>query len=552
MSDKIIDFPTKQQPEATSEEQQIQQTQAADLVDLFYKHKGDLFRLDWDESTACATVKIANKTDTFPIRSRRFQHYLRRLFKQERKRPTTAAAISEAVDQLEAEAEKTREVFIRVGHSCGKVYIDIADTERNVIEICADGWKVLPGKEVPVLFMRPDGLLPLPIPTKGGSLDELRSFLNLREKDDFYLVTAFLVGALMPRGPFPCLAFRGDQGSGKSTHSRMIVSLVDPSEPAIRSMPKSELDLVIAAFRSRVVAFDNISEISDTQSDAIARLLTGTGLGGRKLYTDMDESRIRSCIPVIMNSIEEVIRRADLRKRTILVELAAIDGERRKTEAALWEEFDQARPRIIGALCNAVASAIRNRDQTPPGELPRMADFAAFVCAAEEGLDWKPGTFLNIYNRRISEAIELVIENSPFAEAVRDFIVNNQEDTFIDSTGRVYWEGTASDLLKQLQPLDGFEPRNFPKTGQGVRRALQRYQSTLAQVGITIEFNAGRTVDNRPILRLLGPRETKDTPLPPFTPKQSPQSPESPGTLFEAGHSDFQDIVSDPDEEVPF
>ena len=44
------------------------------------------------------------------------------------------------------------------------------------------------------------GLLPLPIPQRGGSLGALRSFLNLPGEDDFVLVAAWLLATLRHGG----------------------------------------------------------------------------------------------------------------------------------------------------------------------------------------------------------------------------------------------------------------------------------------------------------------------------------------------------------------
>src|SRR5205809_6748201 len=39
------------------------------------------------------------------------------------------------------------------------------------------------------------GMLPLPVPQKGGSIERLATFLNLRNRNDFVLVVADPVGA---------------------------------------------------------------------------------------------------------------------------------------------------------------------------------------------------------------------------------------------------------------------------------------------------------------------------------------------------------------------
>jgi len=60
---------------------------------------------------------------------------------------------------------------------------------------------------------RPVGMLPLPVPQQGGSIESLNSFLNLASRYDFVLIVAWLLAALRSGGPYPLLAISGEQGS---------------------------------------------------------------------------------------------------------------------------------------------------------------------------------------------------------------------------------------------------------------------------------------------------------------------------------------------------
>lgn len=92
-----------------------------------------------------------------------------------------------------------------------------------------------------------------------------------------------------PTPPYLVLVLYGEQGSAKSTTTRVIRQLVGPGQSPLRSEPKEQQDLLIAARNNWVVAFDNLSHLPGWLSDAICRLSTGGGLGKRQLYTDQDE-----------------------------------------------------------------------------------------------------------------------------------------------------------------------------------------------------------------------------------------------------------------------
>ena len=71
------------------------------------------------------------------------------------------------------------------------------------------------------------------------------------------LFVGYLVGMFGP-GPFAILAIYGEQGSAKSTLCRIIRQLIDPNTAGLRSQPKDERDLLIAARHSAVLAFGNL------------------------------------------------------------------------------------------------------------------------------------------------------------------------------------------------------------------------------------------------------------------------------------------------------
>ena len=55
-------------------------------------------------------------------------------------------------------------------------------------------------------------------------------------------------------------------------------------------------------------------------------------------------------------------------------------------------EIEKARPRILGALPDAIARGLRRLAETRLERLPRMADFALWATACETAL-WPAGTF---------------------------------------------------------------------------------------------------------------------------------------------------------------
>jgi hypothetical protein len=164
-------------------------------------------------------------------------------------------------------------------------------------------------------------MLPLAVPVKGGSINDLAPFLNLPGRSDFVLVVSWLLAALRHGGPYPLLSVSGEQGSAKTVLSKILRALVDPNAAPVRTMPREERDLFIAASNGHLLAFDNLSDIPARTSDALCRLASGGSFAIRQLYTDADEALFEAACPAILNGIEHVITRPDLADRAIFLTL---------------------------------------------------------------------------------------------------------------------------------------------------------------------------------------------------------------------------------------
>src|SRR5262249_23251010 len=147
----------------------------------------------------------------------------------------------------------------------------------------------------------------------------------------------------------------------------------------------------------------------------------GGGFAVRQLYTDEDEVLFDASRPVILNGIEDIVTRPDLADRAVLLTLEPIPEECRRPETELWAAFEAERPRILGALLDAVVEGLKRLPRTRLKKSPRMADFALWVTACEPAL-WPTGTFWSAYCGNRDEMVEAVIDGDAIAAAVRSFM----------------------------------------------------------------------------------------------------------------------------------
>ena len=249
---------------------------------------------------------------------------------------------------IEAKAQfegKRRKVFLRVGTYSGKSYVDLADAKWRAVEIDGDGWRVV--DTPPVRFRRAKGMLPLPVPVEGGTVEELRHFLNLKSDDDFVLLGAWMVAALRATGPYPILKIWGEPGSAKSTLVKMLRDLIDPNKGSTRRWPREDRDSFIAANNSHLLSYDNVSTVPDWLSNSLCSLATGGSFATRTLYTDSDEHIFDGTRPVILNGVENFMTKFDLADRCIVLELEPITDDVRQTEQQINTAFVSHRPRFL-------------------------------------------------------------------------------------------------------------------------------------------------------------------------------------------------------------
>jgi hypothetical protein len=428
-----------------------------------------------------ATVPVNGHVETVKLRSRAFLLWLNGRYYAETKSTAGGEGLNDAIMTIEGKARADgieRPAHVRLAESGGRIYLDLGRADWRVVEIGADGWKVIEAANAPVRFIRPRGVRALPVPEEGGQIKHLTRYVNVKPAD-MVLVYAWLVAAFRPRGPFPILALSAEQGAGKSTVTRVLRALVDPNAAPIRTLPREEVDLMLAAKNGWVVALDNVSSIPPWLADAICRLATGGGFGARQRYTDDEETLFEAQRPAILNGIGELASRPDLGDRALIVRLPSIPEDEREPESTFWADFEDDWPLLLGAILDAVVGALARIDVTHLERTPRMADFALWAQAAEPGLPVPAGSFMTAYSDNRAGLTQAAVEDDPFIAEL---------EAFAREHGK--WDGTASDLLAAVRARmkdDTANLRGVPKRPNEVGTKIRRYGPALRAAGVLVE-----------------------------------------------------------------
>jgi hypothetical protein len=454
------------------------------LVDLALQEVVEFWHTP--EGVHYASVQVGEHIEHWPLESEAFRAWLEyRFYREEGRVDTGGVDKALGVLRFEAMAGHKHPIYTRVGEHDGAIYLDLADEEWRAVKITPTGWEVVPNP--PARFRRSPGQDALPVPERGGTLDELRRFVNVSDAE-WPLLAAWLLFALRPsnrarkRGSYPVLILGGTKGSAKSTTSSVLRCLIDPHEDEMGSVIPSDRELAIIAQHNWVVALDNVSVIQEWFSNALCRLASGLGYSTRALYTNSGTVVFSAKRPILLNGIGDFATRSDLLERALLITCPRINEKARKGETEFWEEeFEPAWPRLLGAALDCLCKTLAKLPEVKLDGKPRMADFAVFATAAARAGVFDEETFWRAYGASQAAADAIALEGTPVAQAVF---------ALLKTTTAGVWEGTATELLHALNDRADDTMRRspaWPKTANWLSKELDKIADNLRARGVSVE-----------------------------------------------------------------
>ncbi|TNB46507.1 ATP-binding protein [Martelella lutilitoris] len=438
------------------------------------------------------TYPTGDHFEHWPVRHRFFKSYVAGVYYEKTGEALGSSALDDTIRIMEAKAQSGAcyPTFRRVGSHDGDYFLDLCDQDWRAVRVTKGRWTV--GQFPHVKFLRSASARALPEPQRGAGYRDLKPFINVGSEQDLMLVTAWLVAALRPEGPYPLLCVSGEQGSGKSSVTDLLANLIDAEIGKKRTVSKDERDLVIAAKNGHVLAFDNMSSVANWFSDSLCRLSTGGGFATRALHTDNEQIVLEAQRPVILNGIPDLTGRADLSDRAIAIHLPRIPEEERQTERHLKEELERMRPYLLGALLDAVSEGLSRRASVKLANPPRMADFAEWIEACSPAFGWEPGQFLEAYRLSRTDAAKVALENDPFGSELIRIIKRHRATGF---------SGTATHLLEVLNEHAAPAIKNmrvWPSTAATLGTLVRRAAPLLRSEGYAVTDS--RTAEGRMII----------------------------------------------------
>lgn len=428
-------------------------------------------------------IEINGHIEVLKTSNLKFKYYLLKKYYEAKGTPPGQDTINGVINVLRMEGAfnaEQKKVEKRVGRFNDNLYYDLVNTEYEQVKITVNGCEIVNDKHA--YFVRGNNMKAQVTPDMTVEYTQLPSLLKkhfrLKNEKDIVLFSSYLVTCFIPDIPHPILVLHGEKGAAKSTTMRMIRSIVDPSIQDIVSMPSAKGDLAVMLANNYMPSFDNFDILSAEKSDMLCMAATGGGFSKRQLFTDDDEIILRFLRCVMLNGINIVATRADLLDRSLLQELDRISESERKTEKEVWQQFEEDKPKILGAILLTLSKAIAIYDTVKLDRVGRMADFTYWGYAVAESLEVGGDNFVEAYLNNQNKANEEAVLSHPVAAAICALMKN-----------RYRYKSSVSGLLRELESVAETEMidtkvKAFPKAPNMLSMRLKEVKSNLQSMGI--------------------------------------------------------------------
>lgn len=365
------------------------------------------------------------------------------------------------------------DVFVRTaGDLTQGIEYDLKDDKRRSVIVNSVSWRVTSKKQHKFLTSSTALEQVAPQATTQSLFELLRPFVNI-QGNDYTLFVIWLVQSFCS-GNHSALLVTAERGCGKSTLSRIIRTILEPSEVDISRFSKKPEELINTLSNLYLVCFDNVRDISQDQSDLLCSAITGATATKRALYTNNDLCVQKLHNTVVMNGIAVAPQESDLAERFLVVTLEKIPEEKRKREKDLWESFKKTLPQILGAIFNTLVSAMTYMQSLSLANMPRMADAFADMLAIALALGLTEEEFRAIYAENVAK-MDTLRSETPLVRAVRELMRKQN--------GKRSLEGKAEDIYSLAYNAFSGTKDELPQSASRFSQQLEKEHDELRKAG---------------------------------------------------------------------
>ena len=427
-----------------------------------------------------AEIPNGNHKEIYGINAQKFRAFLRIEF---RKRCNTTEnydfndVLVKKTDEI-TWTQEPKQVHTRLAATAKAFVYFLADKDWKSVIISESGWRVYNSKKIKFVKngINKEQVMP---DTVGGDLQQLlKPFINMKPQS-FKLFLIYLVQCFFPKSSHFLAVISSERGSGKSTLTKLIQEIIDPSETTNTILPTTPDNVLNLFANNIVVALDNTQKLPDNISDIFCTSVTGGTYTKRKLYTDNEQVLVKLKNVIILNGIDILPDKGDLRERSVLFELEGIPSHKRRTEAEIWKDFNAVKPQIMGAIFDTVSKAMKIKNTLKLEKTHRMSDAYTDMAAIAMALGFSLEEFEETFEENRRRIDELHCNTNALCDIIDDYMERRRYKPVSGRVSEVY-----EDIYHSMPQKDSA----LPKSPSSFSRKMRKEQENLRKRGYRVTF----------------------------------------------------------------
>jgi hypothetical protein len=294
-------------------------------------------------------------------------------------------------------------------------------------------------------------------------------------------------GLTHPRGTtaYPIFIIKGGQGVGKSLLCRSILrALMDNNSAGVQLFPKQIKDMIISSMHQYLLIYDNVRSFPKDWSDALCVMSTSGSLGGRKLYTDSEESLLQVHSLVVLNGIHPFGKEPDFASRCVTIQLLELDASTRREEAEIKHDLKRQLPSIFRGLLDLCAQTLVQESSVEVIHKERLTSFSRWNAALEKVIGLPEGKLQDIYSQNVRSSMLETLQENALGMILLNFAANLPDG---------HWIGTPTSLLNTLEKIASPRVVNrhtqWPQTPSALSKRLKPLTAALKSQGVDLQFS---------------------------------------------------------------
>lgn len=377
---------------------------------------------------------------------------------------------------------------IRCAFENDTIWYDLCNQKREIVKITKDNFAIVSYDKTCPLFFRTPFMSEQVKPNFDFKGNPINEYFKLIRKPNDIVMLSNVIALFLETVDVPMPVFGGSTDASKTVTSTLVKMLVDPSGKKIEdygtSMPTKPDDLATILYCNYLSSFENISKLSNEQSDMLCKANTGANFSTRLFYEQGQESKLAIHRKSMLNGITVNIDRDDLARRTLPFDLPPFKSGEKKTKAQVLSEFYALLPDLLGHVFLTLQKALivydNVKSKTPIGI---RGEFQVWSEAISQALGNPEGKF----TEALEEKESLISDKLSQSNALVPFI----QDLFSD--GREEYTSGESDFFDSFRyfAYGRYEIKNpdvFPSSVGKLPDVIKRSSTQLNHAGFTIEI----------------------------------------------------------------